>query len=595
MTIQDPNLGITNSTLDDEFLVDSLRYDSTLQEVYKLPIGAKSEPASIDLEERARLALNHLSRNLDAAREHLPYFWTHLTKNPPEARHEAYDFGDVTARYVDAMILSRQMTGSTIGEEQEVLLKRLMLSLFGNDGLSYRKSTPFSSPDAVMFDQSSVLIGLVTWLQEGSHPDIKDYLDRHVNQLWHIADKTKDLCRFPINTYTKTAGFSAGSGGMVDQDAPYFTAGRFVFPLARYLEIGGTGKAEALAVGITKWITQESKVFDIDFSFTDHMHSHTSTIIGVLKLGVVLNDDSLIAWGKSAFDWVQNSSGSSTFGWYIEDIWQNWKVGADCETCSVVDMLEMAVILSENGYPEYWDTVEKITRNHLVESQLTDIGWIEWTKKLADNSVSSFENVAIRVLGGFAGWSGPNDFVANNLVRRGNLMNCCSGAGPRGLYIAWEHAVSYVKETGVTVNLAINRSASFAEVRVSEPFEGKIEILMRVRADLWVRIPGWVQREKIVVRQNEQSVSFEQKGRFILIRDIGQGIKLDITYPISEIGSHETIGGRDYEVTWRGNTVVAINPEGKNHPLYQRAYMRSKKTPERYALFHQPNNEIRYW
>lgn len=82
MTIQDPNLGITDSTLDDEFLVDSLRYDSTLQEVYKLPIGAKSEPASIDLEERARLALNHLSRNLDAAREHLPYFWTHLTKNP---------------------------------------------------------------------------------------------------------------------------------------------------------------------------------------------------------------------------------------------------------------------------------------------------------------------------------------------------------------------------------------------------------------------------------------------------------------------------------------------------------------------------------
>ncbi len=595
MTIQDSSEHVTESTLDDEFLVDSLRYDSTLQEVYKLPIGAKSAPDSLDLEERARLELNHLSRNLDANRGHLPYFWTHLTKNPPEARHEAYDFGDLTARYVDAMILSRHMTGSSIGEEQEIHLKRLLLSLFDLDGLNYRKLTPFSRPDAVMFDQSSVLISLVTWLQEGSNPDIKNYLDQLINKLWKIADKTTDFCRFPINTYTKTAGFSAGSGGMVDQDAPYFTAGRFIFPLARYLEIGASGKSEALARGITKWITQESKVFNLDCSFTDHMHSHTSTIIGVLKLGIVLNDDSLIAWGKSAFDWVQNSSGSSTFGWYIEDVWQNWKVGADCETCSVVDMLEMAVILSENGYPEYWDTAEKIARNHLVESQLTDIGWVEWTKKKQDDSVSSFENIAIRVLGGFAGWSGPNDFVANNLVRRGNLMNCCSGAGPRGLYIAWEHAVSYVKATGVIINLAINRSTSFAEVRVSEPFEGKIKILMKINSDLRVRIPGWVKREKIVVRLNNQLINFEKKGDYILLRGLKHGEELVVTYLISEVRKNETVGGRNYEVTWRGNTVIGIDPEGINYPLYQRAFMRSDKTPERYKLFHQSKNDIRYW
>lgn len=583
-----------DATLDDEFIVDALRYDAPTQAVYALPAGAAWEPATLDLEERARLALNHLTRNLDANLGYLPYFWSHLTSDPPEARHEAYDFGDITGRYVDALILARHMTGATVGEAEEAALKRRLVSMFGDDGLSYRDATSFSRPDAVMFDQSSVLIALVTWWQQTGDPDVRARLDHMIETLWQIADKSTGSCRFPINTYTRAAGFGRGVGGMIDQDAPYFTAGRFMLPLARYLELGGGSQTRPLAEGIRRWIVDETAAFGPDGSFFDHMHSHTSTIIGVLKLGLVTGNTQWIGWGKMAFDWVQHRTGSASFGWYVEDVWPNNLLGADCESCAIVDMLDMAIMLAEGGYPEYWDVAERIARNHLIEAQLTDIGWLQWTKNRPDNDVSSFYQVLPRVLGGFAGWSGPHDFYGHNRVRRGNLMNCCSGAGPHGLYLAWEHALAHTAR-GVTVELAINRSTAAADVRSFEPFEGKVEVRMHVDAPLRVRIPDWVERSQVSVKREGSEVQLDWQDAYTVVADARAGQVFAVAYPMREWQAAETIGGRNYTISWRGNTVTAIDPAGVRYPLYQRAHLRADHAPLRLANIHRPTPEIRFW
>jgi len=44
-----------------------------------------------------------------------------------------------------------------------------------------------------------------------------------------------------------------------------------------------------------------------------------------------------------------------------------------CETCSLTDMLELALKLSEAGVGDYWDDIERFARNQLLENQFRDV------------------------------------------------------------------------------------------------------------------------------------------------------------------------------------------------------------------------------
>ena len=50
-----------------------------------------------------------------------------------------------------------------------------------------------------------------------------------------------------------------------------------------------------------------------------------------------------------------------------------------------------------------------------------------------------------------------------------------------------------------------------------------------------------------------------------------------LTFPIKERTIKETIGGVEYTMVIKGNTVVFIDPPGKIYPTYQRAHYRENK------------------
>jgi hypothetical protein len=54
-----------------------------------------------------------------------------------------------------------------------------------------------------------------------------------------------------------------------------------------------------------------------------------------------------------------------------------------------------------------------------------------------------------------------------------------------------------------------------------------------------------------------------------------------LTFPISERTVKTRIGGLDCTLVIKGNTVVSIDPPGKNCPLYQRARFQANTTPWR--------------
>jgi len=47
-----------------------------------------------------------------------------------------------------------------------------------------------------------------------------------------------------------------------------------------------------------------------------------------------------------------------------------------CETCALMDFAGVGVTLANHGHPEYWADMERLARNHYVESQVRDASWL---------------------------------------------------------------------------------------------------------------------------------------------------------------------------------------------------------------------------
>ena len=120
-------------------------------------------------------------------------------------------------------------------------------------------------------------------------------------------------------------------------------------------------------------------------------------------------------------------------------------------------MVALAIRLSDAGVADYWDDVDQMVRNHLVEQQLTDADLLQkvsdegivrppgsqwWTRGERSPRQQTFypgqevaENVIKRTLGVYAGRSRPTS-IPDTWV-----MQCCTLNGTQGLYYAWEAAV----------------------------------------------------------------------------------------------------------------------------------------------------------
>ena len=113
---------------------------------------------TIAMETYVRRSFNYLSRMVDV--DGLPYFNVFRTR-PAEAAHDWPDFGDVTSRQLQAVIMARHMTGEALTVER-VWREKVLSYLDPASGLLYRPATAFSQHVADAGDQALTLYALVT-------------------------------------------------------------------------------------------------------------------------------------------------------------------------------------------------------------------------------------------------------------------------------------------------------------------------------------------------------------------------------------------------------------------------------------------------
>ena len=90
-------------------------------------------PASLDLAERARLAVNGMVEPTDAEADYRVYWKASFRFNPPVMYHDGSDTG-ITLKFLEAMPRMRIMSGSEQGLHVEERWREVLLRMIGHDG-----------------------------------------------------------------------------------------------------------------------------------------------------------------------------------------------------------------------------------------------------------------------------------------------------------------------------------------------------------------------------------------------------------------------------------------------------------------------------
>jgi hypothetical protein len=230
---------------------------------------------------------------------------------------------------------------------------------------------------------------------------------------------------------------------------------------------------------------------------------------------------------------------------------------------------------------KYWNDAERFGRNHLLESQLLRVDWIdEFHKgrepytlpvKNPNPAQISRDRVMERSLGGFAGWSELNDWVGYRPLQ---TMSCCNANGTRGLYDLWHYGVTQAGNR-VSVNLLFSRATEDVVVKSHLPFAGRVDIQCHSDRRIRVRVPDYVRGETLSVEMNGRPTGVRAAQGWVQLPPTKKGDVAVVRFGLPEREESIHLGYDTYEVKYRGDTVTAISPPGKYYPLYERQWVSS--------------------
>ena len=597
-------------------------------------------PDTLDLAERAELAINGLTGPTDPEADYEAYWQVNFFRNPPIMWH---DIDDVQPKFMEALPLLRIITGSQYNNQVDHAWMSTLLRSIGPDGLIYMPLIgrpwakfyrgPDGYPNPVWkengqttnIDDPSVKFIAQPWVATGRLlSSMVVYYNRDNNKIWKtIARKVVDrLTTLAIHkdSFSYYVEGSFEPNATVDKNAKIpqgvqagLSTGRLIQGLTHVYKFMDYQPALELAGKLVSYLKDYAAFFDKNGKFIEnteernfiHFHDHAIDLLFILEYATETKDMELIKFVNKSYRWAR-TQGSCTVGFFpeiIEDIPisynypQHQRGCLISETCEVTDMINLALKLTKLGVADYWDDVDRWVRNQFAENQLTRIDWIERihnpAKEINVMRVGETdERVAERNIGAFAGWPSANDWSLT-----AGIMHCCTGNGARTIYYIWENVITY-NNNKLSLNLLLNHASKWADVNSHIPYEGKVEIKIKQQCNVAsIRIPEWIESNSpdVTCLVNNHPKEVTWNGRFVEIASINQGDTVILDFPIEEKTVTEMIGSVLYTLVIKGNEVVFIDPPGKIHPLYQRAHYRENNTRWKKVKRFAPDNHLNYF
>jgi hypothetical protein len=584
-------------------------------------------PDTLDLAERAKLGIHLLTAITDPKAGYEVYWAANFLRNPPVMAHDFNDWVQNCEGMMEALPLLRAATGSSLNDHVDPIWMSGVLRSIGPDGLVYQPmrdcpwarlyvwfgANPVWSPSGKKLsigDDSVVQFGnsitcqriistmTVYYLRDGN-PMWKDAIEKMIRRLTAVAVVQDDYAYMPAGSVEPGADF--GPGPMPVGLTAEGNSALLIQGLAQYYRVTGYKPAIDLAAKLARYVRLHAQYYEPDgtplvgederamfqnlghanianLRHGGHGHGHSLGLLSVLEYAAAVNDAEALAFVRTGYEWIKAySSSSSLTGFFPEMLVPDYDVS---ESCMNADMVGLALKLTDAGAGDYWDDADRWARNHFLESQLIDPAWVHRVGARSPaqpvEGQETSDHVAERCVGAFAGWSTGNDYVVRRPQDINTLQNCCQGNSLRAVYYLWEHILSSENGT-LRVNLLFNRASAWCDIHSYIPYEGRVDLKIKQSCDrTLVRMPEWIQggSQEVICTVNGRPRSVQWQGRYVEAGHAKPGDTITVKFPISERTVQETIGGISYRLEIRGNTVVSIDPPGKNGPLYERTYYR---------------------
>jgi hypothetical protein len=581
-------------------------------------------PATFTLETYAARSINYLERLVDA--DGLPYFNVFLTE-PAEAAHDWPCLGDVMPRQLEAAIMLRGMTGREVATEKR-WRSMLFAHLHADDGQFHRPAKSYQKPrieDAALplGALNAAALGGDTKARAAAARMAEGYLRRLQDQ--YLPEKTFSC--FAVKSLMVTARLLRCEAAL-----------------------------EAARLLVERHIVR-GNAFNPDNTFGQkaHMHGNLKTMTGAADYALTVGDPVLYSRMDALYRYVKSTG--TRFGFLPEVV--NWRPSdmIASETCALMDFAGIGVTLANHGHPEYWGDMERLARNHLVESQVSDVSWLKSDHARPDTEQFTWRDIGSRIVGAWAGWTSPNHILAYRETLNAHwggpelrdkvraLQNCCGGSGVHALFILWKNAARCDQGT-LSVHMHLDKKLPEAEIRCEQPYRGVLRIALHQSCAVRVRIPEFADPARMVLQVNGQARKIkhatlrsgsllgdswsadgsgqpvaEAVGNYLELGRFAAGDRLEVQYPLPVVTEEVSVGNPGfrqwrYRVTWKGDTVVRVEPVGNEvktawsdfdkrdrevfygkdgpGPLYQREHMLSDWRPAE-SLLHVDNGGLDLW
>jgi len=580
-------------------------------------------PDTLDLQERAALAVIGLTGPTDPEQDHLLYFDVHFDTRPPQMNHGSADI--CQTKFMEALPLMRMASGSDLESHIDGVWMETALRSIGPDGLVYWPAFPWAEkPDwcepsapgdqfAVPFFVGRMMSAMTVYMLRDPQGPWRREIESVVGALDELAIHTGDYAYFPqggfvpggprpreaelpTGIWSSLAGWTTQGLAQFYQATGYELAGVLAGKLARYIRHHGryydpSGELMPDHPGRSPEASHRDGVHPFDpgpnpelYRKKAHFQHHMVPLLGLLDYALAAGDGDMAAFVRQSFEWARGK-GEATVGYFPEHIDKTELEFS--EICEVAGMIGLAVKLSHAGLGDYWDDVDRWLRNQFAEGQLREVDWVH---RMADGARvgagggeaasetdlerTSIDRVAERNMGAFAGWPSANDFFTG---KGAGIRGCCTGNAARTLYYVWERMLT-CEEGELRVNLLLNRPSRWADVKSLIPYEGRVDVHIKEPSRLSMRIPEWTRPDQVVWRVDGESRRPIWVGRYGSVGPVSPGQVVEMSFPIGESERAVVIENGRYALTTRGNEVVQIDPPGKLCPLYQRDAYREGAT-----------------
>jgi hypothetical protein len=568
-------------------------------------------PDTLDIGERARLAVNVLTEATDPLADYEAYDLFYPLTNPPSMIINQWFF-PYEEGHVEALTRNRLISGSDQNLNVEHRWMEVTLKLQAPDGLLYVpvKGRPwaldgFQIGDIPAPKEDQILEPYVCGSMLRS---ISVYAKRDPNGPW------REVLRRLVDGMVKLA--------VVEGDTAYYWPSCMyavkdrpaqVKPPLRPFEVEETqvplglvdayrvlNYEPALALARKNINYLRRAFYSEDGKFLAapglqalaHGGAHLRGLLAMEQCAEAANDKELMAFvvrgfehardiganfggGSSDYDLVK-TPGAALLGFFPE--WTDAPGRQTSETDQVVDMLTIAMRLSEAGVADYWDDADRRIRNQFAENQLLETDWMYAVSKNGPAPKKAInvctDRVPERIKGGFAGNPSPNDWVGKGATS--GMGGCCTAYGCNGLFWVWERILRH-QDGKLKVNLLLNRASEWADVESYIPYQGRVDVKVKKAVELSVRIPEWVTPDQAKCQVNQQDKTLGWDGRYAKIGGVKPGDVATLTFPISERTDKVWVEKSEYTLLRKGNEVVSISPQGPVAPLYQRQHYRQNE------------------